>query len=99
MCLPVGGGGEVNCTWLLGSRKGKKGKKEGTYLDGLVELGVLDFAEDSVAGNQVMAGCFTRGLALDGVDESRVPFGEVGEVEELLRECRSVSTIWISNIT
>ena len=76
-----------------GEGKGKKGggrRREGTNLNGMLELRTLYHADVLVAGTQVMTGCFTRGLALDGEDEARVPFGKIGEVEELLPESRSV---------
>lgn len=37
-------------------------QKIGTYLNGLVELGVAYLADDSVAGHHIMAGLLTRGL-------------------------------------
>ena len=81
--------------WEKGEEEenGKKGggsRRGGTNLNSLVELGTLYPADDLVAGYQFMTSCFTRGLALDGEDEARVPFGKVGEVEELLPESGSV---------
>lgn len=56
-------------------KKDRRSGKEGTNFNSLVKLGTLYLAVDySVAGHQVVTGCFTWGLAVHQDDEAPMPF-------------------------